>query len=105
MCKLPKVSSCHYRGCEIAKKKQKRNNVLRKKATRQAEQQQISQQHKRHFEIRTEIKEKRVPQKDGHTCAQIAGGKPRKETVLPKKRCPTKNHREVRTTTKRKQNN
>jgi hypothetical protein len=36
--------------------------------------------------IRAEIKERRVPQKDGHTYAQIAGGKSRKETELPKKK-------------------
>jgi hypothetical protein len=95
----------NYRGCEIAKKKQKKNDILRNKATREAEQQQISQQQRRNLEIRTEIKEKkRVPQKDGHTYAQIARGNPRKETELPKKRHPTKNHREVRTR-KRKQNN
>jgi hypothetical protein len=90
--RTPKCANClknhpaNYRGCEIAKKKQKeKNDILRKKATIQAEQQEIGQQHRRNFEIRTEIKEKRVPQKDGHTYAQIAGGKPRKETELPEK--------------------
>jgi hypothetical protein len=60
----------------------------------------------RNFEIRAEIKEKKKSStKDGLTYVQIVGGKPRKETELSKKRHPTKNHGEVRTTRKRKQNN
>jgi hypothetical protein len=64
--RTPKSANClknhsaNYRGCEIAKKKpNEKNCILRKKATRQAEQQQISQQYKTYFEIRTEIKEKK----------------------------------------------
>jgi hypothetical protein len=45
-------------------KKEKKNDIVRKKATIQAEQQQISQQQRRNFEIRNEIKEKKSPTKE-----------------------------------------
>jgi hypothetical protein len=40
------------------------NDILRKKATKQAEQQQISQEHRKNFEIRNAIKEKKSPTKE-----------------------------------------
>lgn len=73
MCELSNEPAANYRGCEIAKEKQKENN-LRKKATTEVEQQQSSQ-HTREILVQELKKLKERPlKKFAIHMAQAAGG-------------------------------
>ena len=86
--RTPKCANCqknhpaNYRGCEIAKQKQKeKDNLLRRKTAKEAEQQQNSQQHKRNFGTTAEIREKKATQKVSYTYAQAVGGQSEKDIL------------------------